>query len=179
MKFIVKMVLALAVLTFASSLAAKGGQSVNVKYAGYGFNTSFEMEGDGLPANLSLATGKGTFGNSTIAITVEFFEDESQAGNCPEGYDLPFGVVPNNWWAFTITAANHDQVYGLFNSGYLCMTPDQLHWVGASQGFFVGGTGKYAGANGEWTSEYEGMNLDLVTGFRSITGEVRGTLYSD
>ena len=179
MKILIEMVLVLSMLAFVSPLAAKGGQPVNLEYAGYGYDTSFEMEPDGFPANLTHARGKGTFGNSTVAITVEFYFDESQAVNCPEGYDLPFGVVPNNMWAFTITAANHDQVYGLFNTGYLCMTADHLHWVGETQGFYVGGTGKYVDASGEWTSSFQGMNLEPVTGFRSITGEVRGTLNGD
>jgi hypothetical protein len=179
MKILIEMVLVLSMLAFVSPLAAKGGQPVNLEYAGYGYDTSFEMEPDGFPANLTHARGKGTFGNSTVAITVEFYFDESQAVNCPDGYDLPFGVVPDNMWAFTVTAADHSQVYGLFNTGYLCMTADQLHWVGETQGIYVGGTGRYAGVSGEWVSTYEGMNLDAVTGFRSITGDVKGTLYRD
>lgn len=177
MKFLIQLVLTLAMIALTTLAVADNGIPVNSKYAGYGHDMTVEMVEDGYFANLTHAKGKGTFGNSTMVISVEFMPDESQIANCSEGYDLSFAVVPDNFWAFITTAPDHSQVFGLFNSGWLCMTADRMHWEGQTQGFFFGGTGRYEGAEGTWVSNYQGVNLDPVTGLRSITGDVIGTLY--
>ena len=41
MKILIEMVLVLSMLAFVSPLAAKGGQPVNLEYAGYGYQTVF------------------------------------------------------------------------------------------------------------------------------------------
>lgn len=177
MKHLIQVVLFLAMIAAASLAVADKGKPVYMKYAGYGHDTAVDFIPDGFPTNLTHAEGKGTFGRSTMVISSEFIQDESQMENCSEGYDLSFAVVPDNYWAFITTAADHSQVFGLFNSGWLCMTADMMRWEGQSQGFFVGGTGRYEGAEGTWVSTYQGVNLDPVTVLRSITGETTGTLY--
>ena len=184
MKYLIRTALALALLALALPVIAKGPLDVYVRYAGYGHDTSVEMVEDGMPVNLTEARGKGTFGNSMVTITVEFVEDEGMIGNCPDGYDLPFAFLdvpdlPEHMWAFVITGANHDQVYGFFDTGWLCMTADKRHWVGEGHGVFYGGTGRYESATGTWQSHFSGTNLDPSIGFRSITGDVVGTLYLD
>jgi len=176
-----RLVLALTLLAIAGPVLAKDGITVNMKWAGIGYDTATEMYEDGFPVNLTLATGKGTFGNSTLAITAEFVIDGSMIGNCPEGYVVPVAVVsiPEHYWAMTITAADHSQVYGFFNEGWMCLTDDWTDWVGETSGFFYGGSGRYECASGEWVAHYQGRNLDPSIGFRSITGDTQGKLYLD
>jgi hypothetical protein len=66
---------------------------VSLSYAGYGFDTTVETIEDGFPVNLTQAQGKGSFGKSTLAITVEFVPDPGMIGNCPAGFSLPFAAV--------------------------------------------------------------------------------------
>jgi hypothetical protein len=174
-----RLLLALTALALAAPVFADGGLSVNVKYAGTGYDTTVEWVEDGFPVNLTHARGKGTFGNSTIAITAEFVYDESVIEHCPAGYVLPFAVVPGHLWATVITASDHSQVYGLFDEGWICLTEDQLDWVGETSGFYFGGSGRYECATGNWVSHFQGTNLDASVGFRSITGDFQGTLYLD
>lgn len=179
MKYLVQTVLMLALFAASTPLLAGGAKSVSSKYAGYGYDTAVDLNEDGFPVSVTHATGKGSFGNSTLAITVEFAPDPSLIGNCPAGFELSFDVVPTNYWATVVTAADQSQLYGLFNTGWLCMTADLLHWVGYAEGAYVGGTGRFEGASGEWMTTYRGTNLDGSIGLRSITGELTGTLYQD
>lgn len=179
MRSFIHLLLACSVLVFTASSFAKGAQPVNMKYAGYNHDLAMDLNGDGYPANLSAAEGRGTFGNSTIAISAEFVPDQDQLVNCSDEFELAFSVVPDNYWAFTVTAADYSQVYGLFNSGWMCATGDMLRWEGQTQGIYFDGSGRYEGVYGEWVSDYRGMNLDPVTGLRSISGEVHGMLYFD
>jgi hypothetical protein len=179
MKSFIQIVLAFAMLGFAVFAAADKGKPVYMSYAGYGHDLSMDSNEDGFAANLTQADGNGTFGRSTIAITVEFEPDQDLLGNCPEKYYYAFDVVPENYWAFVTTFPDHSQLFGVFNEGWLCMTEDMREWEGQSNGFYYGGSGRFADAGGTWVSTYEGENLDSVTGFRSITGDVTGVLYKD
>lgn len=174
-----KILLALTILAFVSPVFAKDDLNVNVKFAGTGYNTTVELVEDGFPVNLTQARGKGTFGNSTIAITAEFEQDESVLENCPEGYVVPVAIVsiPEQFWAMTITASDHSQVYGFFNEGWMCLTEDWEDWVGETYGVFLGGSGRYECASGDWVAHFQGKNLDSSIGFRSITGDMQGSLY--
>ena len=93
----------MTMLASAAPVFAGDGISVKVKYAGTGYDTTIEMIEDGFPVNLTYARGKGTFGNSTIAITAEFVYDERVLALCPEGYVLPLAVVPTLRNALTIS----------------------------------------------------------------------------
>lgn len=179
MRFLIRISLAICLLAFTTSAFTSGAQPVDMKYAGFGHDLAMDTNDDGYNANLTVADGKGTFGRSDMAITVEFVPDESLIGNCPDDSYIAFAVVPENYWAFVVTAADHSQVFGLFNTGWLCMTGDHLAWEGQSSGIYVGGTGRYTGVSGTWVSTFQGANLDAVTGLRSITGEVHGMLYFD
>ena len=179
MRTFIQLVLAFALLAFAALALAANGQPVYMKYAGYGHDLSMDSNDDGFAANLTQADGKGTFGRSTIAITVEFEPDQELLGNCPDKYFYAFAVVPENYWAFVTTFPDHSQLFGVFNEGWLCMTENQLEWEGQTNGFYYGGTGRFADASGTWVSTYQGENLDAVTGFRSITGDVTGVLNKD
>lgn len=175
MKFLLQLMLLVAAFASSAPVFAGDVTLVSVNYSGIGYDTTIEVVPDGLPVNLSLAKGKGTFGNSDIAITAEFVPDDDPGGNCQEG-DMSVAIVPDHLWAVTITASDNSQVYGMFNEGWMCLTSDMMFYVGEANGVFIGGTGRYEGATGEWVSTYQGMNLDPSIGFRSINGYFSGTL---
>ena len=50
---------------------------------------------------------------------------------------------------------------------------------GSAQGVFTGGTGRFVGADGPFTVDFEGNNLTIATlgvGFGPIYGELYGTV---
>jgi hypothetical protein len=56
------------------------------------------------------------------------------------------------------------------------MTNDNMAWIGEAGGVYIGGTGRFQGATGEWTTEYSGANFDADSGYRTISGTIEGTV---
>jgi hypothetical protein len=176
MKSSVRLLLAVVTIATAAPVLASGEKPVSINYAGFGYDTSNEVIEDGMPISLTQADGKGTFGNSSIAITVEFALTQDTIESCPADYPVHGWVVPENYWAVTITFPDLSQVFGFFNEGWICLTEDLRYYTGETHGIYYGGSGRFHGASGEWVSHWEGANLDPTIGFRSIKGDIKGIL---
>ena len=165
-------------LLIASPCLSKGPMTVDVSYAGYGYNTTVDTNDDGMLVNLSIVKGKGTFGHSDISITVEFEEPVSGDDPCADTYRwLPIVSGDGHYWASVLTAANHSQLFSVFDQGYLCLNESSpFDYYGMASGFYYGGTGCFENAQGQWTSHFEGVNLDESIGYRSIRGTIEGQL---
>ena len=120
--------------------------------------------------DLSLADVQGTLGSATLAITMEWYIYPHE---CREGYDLPFALVNT---AVVYTFADQSQLFGFSQSGWLCGSSTTGAYCGEEHGVYNGGTGRFEGATGEWTMKFDGVNLDLAIGFRSLRGTANGTL---
>lgn len=155
------------------SLAAKT-TAVSFDYAGHGWDTETTMPGDH-PVTLTLANGKGTFGQTSVAITVAFEVDIDVLGNCPNASHIPYAVIDHDW-AVILTAPDHSQLVGQFHSGWLCLDPVTGYYVGETSGDYVMGTGRFVGAGGSWVSTFDGYHPDLSIGFRTITGSITGNV---
>jgi len=160
---------------FAPASFAAKPTPLFVEYAGFGYNTSFQVYDDIFPVTMNLADGKGTFGNTSIVATVEFMLDFDMAPNCPSNDYLPFAAVEYDW-AVVMTMPDLSQLFGHFNEGWLCFNMTTGHQVGFVTGDFTGGTGRFAGASGSWDTPFEGHSLDSSTGFRSWDGSISGTV---
>lgn len=145
---------------------------LSVTYAGAGFDLT-DPNGDGYPINVFITEGKGTFGKSSLMVLSEFAEDTDSSVTCPEGFDQAFDLVR---CVTTMTTPQVDQLWGWFTGGYLCMTSDNMAWVGEASGIYIGGTGRFQRATGEWTTEYSGANFDADSGYRTISGTIEGTV---
>ena len=147
-----------------------------MKYAGTGIDTHFDTNQDGMfYLSLTQATGKGTFGNFTIAITAEFrLSLPTDPDDCADGeLDLPLFSSEAVY-----TFSDQSQTFWIASGGYLCLDQVTGHYYGQVEGDYVGGTDRFKGATGTATSQFEGQILgDPVVGFRSITGTVEGTVY--
>ena len=171
-KAIIVAIIGLGLLSPQISEAEKGGSTpVKMRYAGSGIDTHFDTNGDGLYLSLSQANGRGTFGNFAIAITAEFGLPSS--GDCAAGeLDLP--LVSSE---AVYTFADQSQLFAIQSGGYLCLDTVTGHYYGQVEGDYVGGTGRFEGATGRVTSQFEGQNLgNSDVGFRSIKGTVGGTV---
>lgn len=149
-----------------------GARPINIKvsYAGIGYKTTFDTNGDGFPVDLSLTDSQGTLGAAKLAITTEWFIDPHE---CPDGFDVPF-VLVNTATAYTF--ADQSQLFGFSQDGWLCANSTTGVYYGEEHGVYNGGTGRFEGATGEWTTKFEGATLDPSIDFRSIRGTAEGTL---
>ena len=157
-------VLATAMTAFAAD------KPVKLSYAGTGFDTSFDSDADGSLVSISQGNVLGTFGNGIIAIEAEWAYGAQPA--CPAGV-LPFGMVSTT---VVMTYQDQSQLFGIANGGWMCVNPSNgLYW-GNVTGVYPGGTGRFSGVGGTWSTDFGGYTLDVLSGFRSITGKVSGKL---
>jgi hypothetical protein len=177
-KAIIVAIIGLGLLSPQVSEAGQGGsKTVNMSYAGSGFDTQFDSNGDGLYVSLSQTTGKGSLGKSTIEISAEF--GPLGAYDCfPPNTPAVVGFPLVSSEAI-YTFADQSQLFAVSSGGYLCLNTDGGNYWGQVEGEFVGGTGRYGGATGTYTSPFQGQNLGNPDfgGFRSITGTVEGTVF--
>jgi hypothetical protein len=170
-KAIFTVILGLGLL--ASRANAANGTPIQLKYAGTGMDTAVDTNGDGFNVSLTQANGQGTFGSFAMAITAEF--GPLGSGDCAPGeLDLPLLSS-----AHVMTFPDQSQLFGSSGAldGFLCVNLSTGQYYGQVEGVYVGGTGRFEGATGEFTSLFDGQNLgDPEIGFRSITGTTEGTV---
>jgi hypothetical protein len=151
-------------------ISSAGERPIKVSYAGIGYATASDPNGDGFPVDLSLTDSQGTLGSAKLAITTEWFISPHA---CPAGYDVPFALV-NTATAYTF--ADQSQLFGFSQDGWLCANSTTGAYYGEEHGVYGGGTGRFKGATGEWTTKFEGATLDPAIDFRSIRGTAEGRL---
>jgi hypothetical protein len=52
-------------------VSSAGDRRIKISYAGVGYETSFDPNGDGFPVGLSLTDARGTLGSAKLVITSE------------------------------------------------------------------------------------------------------------
>ena len=178
-KAIIVAIIGLGLLSPQVSEAGKGGaKSVNMSYAGTGFDTTFYNNGYGpstaLPVSLSQGNGKGSLGKFAFTTTTEFALPTG-VGQCASDTDeLEFPLISSEE---VTTFADQSQLFSVASGGYSCVSLSKGYYYGQVEADYIGGTGRYSGATGTYTSPFEGQNFgDPNVGFRSISGTVEGTL---
>jgi len=164
-------------LGIALSCVAMAGtawaEHILIQFAGTGFDTSVENGGNGPPIDMSIAEARGSFGAKRAEISVEF---DYAAIDCPDGH-IGLSIA---YSSSVVTYGDQSQTYGFSNSGWMCLSLQTGHYFGEAYGVFIGGTGRFAGATGDWVSSFQGDNLEPPNinniGFRSITGTIKGTV---
>ena len=148
------------------------GKPVHLTYAGSGINTAVDTNSDGLPVSLSQANGKGAFGQFAIAITTEF---ALSSGECTSSDELYLSLLSSE---DVLTFSDQSQLFGISGDGdgFICLDPTTGYYHGQVKGDYVGGTGRFQGATGKFTSEFDGQYLRTDVGFRSIAGTAVATL---
>lgn len=162
--------LGLCLLSIAPFAAAD--TTISIRYAGTGIDTAVDTDEDTFTVSVDQARAKGTFGNSTIAITAEF----TPTGNeCSAEYPVEFSLV---YSAAVITFPDLSQLFGIAREGdgRLCLNPLTGRYNGEVEGTYEGGAGRFESASGRFSSPFNGQFLDIPVGFRSITGTVEGTV---
>jgi hypothetical protein len=141
---------------------------VNGPYAGTDFNTSVDSNLDGQPAGMMLATGAG---GAQLGVSSEWVYESGQG--CLAGYDLRFALLQS---AGVTTYSDRSQLFYFADNGWLCLSTTTGAFYGELSGVYTGGTGRFAGATGTYTTKFEGQNLDPAGTIRSIQGSSNGRI---
>ena len=152
-------------------VSGAGETPISIRYAGSGWDTHVDgFVADGRNVSLTTGTAQGTFGNSTITITTEWVTDP--AVTCPAAYPLKYSLI---YSASVLTFGERSQLFAIAQSGWICATYEGVYY-GEVTGTYVGGTGRFEGATGDYVSKFDGAYLEPNVDFRSIRGTAEGTL---
>lgn len=152
-------------------VGSAGETPITARYAGSGWDTYTDgFVPDGSNVSLTVVAQKGTFGDANLVITTEWVDDASVS--CPDGYPVKVSLV----YSSTVTTfADQSQLFSVAQSGWICGSPEGGYF-GEVSGAYVGGTGRFEGASGDYVSKFEGAYLEPNLGFRSIRGTVKGSV---
>ena len=165
----------LLLVPFMAATSHAGEVPVKISYAGSIVPIPVDVDNDGTVASVVDAQSKGTFGASISHIVTEW----APTGLCNDGY-VQFALVHS---AAVLTFSNGDQLYGAgVGNGWMCLDLDPAGdgaFYGEAYGDFTGGTGRFEGASGSFTSPFSGSNMTLLSfgyGFGPIRGSLDGRL---
>jgi hypothetical protein len=154
-----------------SPVSSAGETPISLRYAGSGWDTHVDgYVQDRHNVSLTTGTAQGTFGNSTITITTEF--TPTDAVTCPVGFPLKYALV---YSAAVLTFPDQSQLFGISQTGWICATEGGQYY-GEVSGAYVGGTGRFQTATGDFVSKFDGQYLEPNLDFRTIRGTVEGTV---
>jgi len=146
-----------------------GEKPISIRYAGSGWDTHVDgFVPDGSNVSLTTGTAQGTFGNSTITITTEWVPAPNV--NCPANYPGKFALI---YSASVLTFPDMSQLFGIAQSGWICATSAGVYY-GEVTGAYVGGSGRFESATGDFVSKFDGVYLEPNLNFRSIRGTAEG-----
>lgn len=134
-----------------------------------------DVDADETLATVVDAQAKGSFGASMSHIVTEW----TPIGLCSDGY-VQFALIHA---AVVMTFSNGDQLFGAGpGNGWMCLDVDPAgagFFYGEAYGLFTGGTGRFEGATGSFSSPFTGNNTTLTSfgyGFGPIQGSFEGAL---
>lgn len=152
-------------------VSGAGETPISIRYAGSGWDTHVDgFVPDGRNVSLTIGTAQGTFGNSTITITTEWVPDPTVT--CPDGYPNKYSLI---YSASVLTFGERSQLFAIAQSGWICATQEGVYY-GEVTGTYVGGTGRFEAATGDYVSKFDGAYLEPNLDFRSIRGTAEGTV---
>lgn len=156
---------------FFASVSSAGETPISIRYAGSGWDTHVDgFVPDGQNVSLTTGTAQGTFGNSTITITTEWVPDDSVT--CPAAFPIKYALI---YSASILTFPEQSQLFGIAQSGWICANNAGVYY-GEVTGAYVGGTGRFQDATGDFVSKFDGAYLEPNLDFRSIRGTAEGTV---
>lgn len=165
----------LVLAPFMATTSHAADVPIKISYTGTIVPIPVDVDDDETLASVVDAQSKGTFGASMSHIVTEW----TPTGFCADGY-VQFGLIHS---AAVVTFSNGDQLFGAgFGNGWMCLDLDPEgdgYFYGEAYGDLTGGTGRFEGASGSFTSPFTGNNMTLIEfgyGFGPIQGSFEGTV---
>lgn len=172
---------ALVLVPFIAATSYAKEVPFKISYTGTLLPIPVNLGGGPTGATMLDAQSHGSFGASMSHIITEWVPGTGSCESDYPGYDyymlLHASVV--------VTFSNSDQLFGAGalwtgdTSGWMCLNASNGHFVGVAEGGFTGGTGRFEGASGTFTSPFSGYNLtafSLGYGSGPIQGTFEGTI---
>ncbi|MEJ2330482.1 MAG: hypothetical protein P8Z33_11580 [Gammaproteobacteria bacterium] len=170
--------IAAVALLFAPFMAATSYANdvpVKISYTGSIVPIPVDVDNDDALASVVDGQSSGTFGATMTHIVTEW----TPTGLCDDGY-VQFALIHS---AAVLTFSNGDQLFGAeVGNGWMCMDMDPTgdgYFYGEAYGDFSGGTGRFEGASGSFTSPFTGNDMTFTSlgyGFGPIQGSIEGTV---
>jgi hypothetical protein len=179
--------LALFILTGLVSHAAAKTRHLKCTIAGTfadGVETNIDTNGDNVSATLDQGTFNCSGSNGVFQEEAEWIPQPTIT-NCPNVPGMiEFHIDPTQGQqrAVQTNSKTGDQTFTQLTSGTLCLSTFTGQTTGRSEGVYIGGTGRAAGATGTFTSQTTGSYLavgfknGVFGGFGQFTGTVDATL---
>jgi hypothetical protein len=153
----------------AATTAAAADKPIAFTFATSGISTAYDGYVDGMPMGIAYGKTRGSLGNGDISIASEWrFGDV----DCPAGA-VEFTLVSN---AVVLTAPDLSQLFAIGETGWMCLDPVTLYFWGVVEGDYPGGTGRFKGMTGHWTTHFDGYQLHFGSGYDALNGSVKGKL---
>lgn len=149
-----------------------------------GVETHIDTNGDNLSATLDQGVFTCNGSNGVFQEEAEWISQPTIT-NCPDVpgmVELHIDPTQGQQRSVSTDAKTGDQTFSQITSGTLCLNIFTGQSTSKSEGIYIGGTGKAAGATGTYTSQTSGSYLMLgfkngvFGGFGQFTGTVDSTL---
>ena len=148
-----------------------------------GVETHLDTNGDGLSANLSQGVVKCNVGSGISHEEIEWIESPvSACPNKPGMIEFHISPTQGQHRSVSTDTKTTDQLFAQVTLGTLCFDSSTGKGTVTTEGKYLGGTGKNAGATGSFTSQSSlsylafGFKDGVFGGFGQFTGTLKGTL---
>jgi len=140
---------------------------INQRFTGVDHPTMVDTNGDGAFATASSFEAVGSPGRATIQALAEWTPMVSGESPC----DLRGEPVQES---FVETFNDGSMLFFDTTSGYNCVSFAPFEIWGEFSGIITGGIGRFEGATGTWTTEFEAFPVGLTQ--TAFTGTMKGTV---
>jgi hypothetical protein len=158
--------------------ASAEAKRYRARYAGTSVVTSIDSNDDGYPARENISQAKTNLGGRGTVRSVSEYNPPVPAGpgEC-EGLDLGEGPIlrltlVSDEGATTLQDGSQRFVRG--DSGFNCVNATTGEFAGQAEYTVLGGTGRWAGWTGTYTSKFRGQVLNQASSINGFTGESTG-----
>jgi len=170
----------IGVMMLVGLAASAEAKRYRARYAGSGVVTSIDSNSDGYPARENILQVKTNLGGrgSSRSVAEYTLPVPAGPGEC-EGLALGEGVI------FRTTLVSEDGVTTLQDgsqrftrgdSGFNCVNVTTGVFAGENKHTVTGGTGRWAGWTGTYTSKFRGQVSSPASPISGVTGESMGEL---
>jgi len=149
--------------------AGAADKPITFSFATSGGNTPYDTNDDGMGVGVTFGKIKGSLGSGDISIASEWAVNLTET--CPAAGAVKFSLVDNKVVA---VLPDLSQLIAAGTTGWMCVDMTTGYFYGVAEGGYLGGTGRYKGAEGTWTSNFYGYQLG--GGLALLNGTVKGKL---